>query len=1420
MIYKHARKRLLMMGFVLVAIGVLSPPGTSASGVYNEQEQLEKSKHGIASKNVSNKMSTQVIMQTGHLDKILSVAFSPNGQYVLTGSKDGTGRLWDISSGREIKVFDGWPLFSSDGRYVIVGRDDGTGQMWDISTGQEIKVFKNNPRGILSPDGRYVLTAGSGKVKLQDVFTGDLIKVFRCHFTDRGEPGMITAIAYSPDGRYMLSTSYGTIKLWEIDSGKLLRTIQNDSRHVLAMAFSPDSRYMLTGDTNGKAKLWELSSGRTIKNFEGHSKDIESVSFSPDGRYVLTGSEDKSAKLWEVSSGREIKSFKGHSGGINSVAYSYDGQYVLTGSNDKTAKVWEVASGHEIKAFKGYSSNTYSVAYSPNGRFILSGHNNDATLWETESGREIRIFKGHTGNVNSVAFSPDGSYVVTGSNDSTAKLWEVSNGNEIKTFECHSGGVNSVVFSPDGRYILTGGRDKTAKPMYTQDKGYVVAGGKDKTVKLWEISTGRLVKTFEDHAGNVSSVAFSPDGRYVLTGGSDKRAKLWEIASGRKIKTFEGYQLATVKSVAFSPNGRYILIGAYNSKKSSSSLWDISSGREIKTFEGSINGVSSVACSPDGRYLLTGNRGNAARLWEVSSGKQIKSFKGKYASRYANMPSGKRFAVESVSVAFSPDGHYALTGSVDSTARLWEIQSGREIKIFEGHKGIVSSVAFSSDGRYVLTGSSDKTAKLWEVGSGREIKSFGHSGKIKSVALSPNGRFVLIGGPYGNATLWKVSNGSEVVTFKGRSVGYSGSVAYSPDGRYVLTANEDPKSKAKLWEVSTGREIKTFEAHLESVSSVVFSADSRYALIGRSNDNTARLWKIPSGREVKIFRGHLSVIDYMAFSPDNRFVVTGSYKDEMVKIWDVSSGSEINTLSGPSSTTLSAAFSPDGRYVLTGGSDKTAKLWEVSTGYKIRTFKGHSGEVNSVAYSPDGKHILTSGPMSNVKSWEVSSGRELLKMVSFRDDEWISMTPEGYFNSSPNGAKYVNVRIGNSICAIDQFYDSLYRPDIVQAKIAGDPDGLVSKAASKLNLNLLLAQGAAPKVSFFSPQPGTSKARDITIEAMLLDQGGGIGKAVWKLNGQTIGVVEDDRGIKVIKTTSNKSATISKQLTLSPGENYIKLIVYNKAGSMASDPATLFLDLKDAISEPPALHILAIGINKYRDKSLWLNYAVPDATEIVKQFRLAGSGIYAKIDIIELYDQDATISKVVQAFAQIAEKDNTNDVFILYLAGHGITLDGRYHFLPADFRYRNENSVRHKAINQDHLQKWLASLDSRKSLVLLDTCNSGSFTEAQVAHRGIAEKTAIDKLTRATGRATISASTDSQVAYEGYKGHGVFTYALLQALSQADQKFGNKDNVTTTLELVSFIDEVVPEITYKKWGYEQVPQANLHGRTFPIGVVK
>ena len=313
----------------------------------------------------------------------------------------------------------------------------------------------------------------------------------------------------------------------------------------------------------------------------------------------------------------------------------------------------------------------------------------------------IRTFEGHKGEVNSVAFSPDGRYAPHSVVE--LKLWEGSTG------EGHRGIVRSVAFSPDGRYALSGSHDST--------------------LKLWEVSTGRLIQTFEGHKRNVTSVAFSPDGRNALSGSWDGTLKLWEVATGRLIRTIEPEYFEKVG-------------------------WD-------KELEGHSWEVYSVAFSPDGHYALSGSLG--LKLGEVSTGKEIRTF-GRYALSVVGLKlwegsTGEGHRSEVLSVAFSPDGRYALSGSRDKTLKLWEVATGRLIRTFEGHSKWVSSVAFSPDGRYALSGSGDSTLNLWEVATGRLIRTFvggaGPSSSVSSVAFSPDGRNALSGSKY-ETKLWNV----------------------------------------------------------------------------------------------------------------------------------------------------------------------------------------------------------------------------------------------------------------------------------------------------------------------------------------------------------------------------------------------------------------------------------------------------------------------------------------------------------------------------------------------------------------------------------------------------------------------------------------------------------------------------------------
>jgi uncharacterized caspase-like protein len=263
---------------------------------------------------------------------------------------------------------------------------------------------------------------------------------------------------------------------------------------------------------------------------------------------------------------------------------------------------------------------------------------------------------------------------------------------------------------------------------------------------------------------------------------------------------------------------------------------------------------------------------------------------------------------------------------------------------------------------------------------------------------------------------------------------------------------------------------------------------------------------------------------------------------------------------------------------------------------------------------------------------------------------------------------------------------------------------------------------------------------------------------------------------------------------------------------VASEPIGITVH-RDGPAIAPKLYVLAVGINKYWDSRLTLAYAAQDATALAEAFRKAGAGLYSEIEAMTVLDEDATVAHLDQVFADLGKRVASGDVFVFFLAGHGKTTDGRYYFLPQDFHYRDEGSIEKDGVNQDRLQRWFAQNPAKKSILLFDTCDSGSLTGANVAARGVGELEAVQRLIWATGRTTLTASTDDAPALEGYRGHGVFTYALLKGFAETEV---DKDGLIEVTGLAQYIDSAVPEISEAAFKLRQVPQMSIVGSDFPL----
>jgi WD40 repeat protein/serine/threonine protein kinase len=662
---------------------------------------------------------------------------------------------------------------------------------------------------------------------------------------------------------------------------------------------------------------------RNQLNLIGHTGYVSSVAFSPDRTLIVSGSSDKTIKVWSAISGEETLTLKGHTDRVSCVAFSPGGTQIVSGSHDNTIKLWSAISGEETRTLKRHLGPVTSVAFSPDGTQIVSG-SSDKTIkvWSAISGEETRTLTGHTGYISSVAFSPTGTQIVSGSGDNTIKVWNAISGEETRTLKGHqggaspydhAGGVSSVAFSPDGTQI--------------------VSGSWDRTIKVWNAFRGEETRTLKGHTGDISSVAFSPDGTQIISGSYDKTIKVWNAISGEETNTLKGHQ-GGVFSVAISPDGTQIVSGSLDK---TIKVWNANGGEETLTLKGHAGGVGSVAFSSGGTQIASGSYDKTIKVWSPISGERIHTLKGHHGPVK--------------SVAFSPDGTQIVSGSSDKTIKVWNAISGEQTLTLKGHAGDVSSVAFSPDGTQIVSGSYDNTIKVWNATSGKEtltltghagdVSSYENTGGVNSVAFSPDGSQIVSGSYDNTIKVWNAIDGEETRTLKGHT-DYVFSAAFSPDGMKIVSGSGD--NTIKVWNAVNGEETLTLKGHTDYVFSVAFSPDGTQIVSG--GDNTIRLWNAASGEETLTLKGHTWSVVSVAFSHDGTQIVSGS-GDITVKLWNATSSQEIHMLNGHDNPIKGVSLLLDETQIVSGRGDNTIKVWNAISGESTHTLKKHSRGIMS-----------------------------------------------------------------------------------------------------------------------------------------------------------------------------------------------------------------------------------------------------------------------------------------------------------------------------------------------------------------------------------------------------------------------------------------------------------------------------------------
>ncbi len=690
----------------------------------------------------------------GHDGPVRSVAFSPNGKLVLSGSEDNTIRVWDVAAGEEVKALRGHGssvrscVFSPDGEWVLSGGDDDSVRLWNVQGYQEVRVLHarvlaGHEDAVLaarySRDGREIVTASRDRTaELWNAASGEPLERFQ-----EGHDFLVSGVVFYPDGRH-LATGAGdnSVRIWDLTAGTQTAVLTPTGR-IGTLAVSPDSKWLATGSVGTDIQLWNAATGESLGALAGHAAEISALRFAPSGDLLASGDSRGHVRVWRLENNAQNagqrwvfeRELVGHNGSITGMRFTPDSKRLITASGDHTCAQWDIASGQENRQLVlKHDEWVSSLDMSPDGKLALTACDDGvARLWRLADAKVLAVVKSPGRPFNSVGFSPDGNTaVLASSEDKVVRLWNLSPAAEgvaadaakadttelLLDFNKLGGEVWAATFAPDGRHVLT-------------------IGGNE--AEMWDLGTHRPVVRYSPH-GAVASAAISPDGKLVATGSWDHSAKIWNIATGQAIRKLDGGHAGYINSVRFSPDGKELLTA---SDDGTARLWNIESGKPTGiVFRGHTARILEASFSPDGTQVLTVSGDKTARLWDRATGKQL-------GAPFV----GHKWAV--LCGEFSADGERIVTGSQDKTAIIWDVATRKPLIKLEGHTASISSAAFSPDGTRVVTGSQDDTAKLWDAMTGKEILSLpGHTQEVTSVSFSPDGRDVLTSSRDGTAIIW------------------------------------------------------------------------------------------------------------------------------------------------------------------------------------------------------------------------------------------------------------------------------------------------------------------------------------------------------------------------------------------------------------------------------------------------------------------------------------------------------------------------------------------------------------------------------------------------------------------------------------------------------------------------------------------
>ena len=710
---------------------------------------------------------------------------------------------------------------------------------------------------------------------------------------------------------------------------------------ISEVAFSPDNKWFASASSlDGTIYLWDLMSSDPSNSpivLRGHNDAVMAIAFSPDSQWLVTGGGGDLAE----DPNRLIESF----------FHYIDSELVdLDSENDNTLRVWNLSGsnpGANPIVLEGHQERIRDILFSPDSsRIVSSSLDNTVRIWDFSSVRngsfdEPIVVNTHESTVQAIDISPDSDWLMTADEDGTTLLWSLLEP-EPETpilLDGHEGGVWAADFSQNGQWLATADTDGL--------------------VKVWDLKSPRPENTSVDllgHEAQIFSVGFSPKDDWLATGSSDGTVRLWNLLQddiSKDVIVFPKIENGSISNIVFTPDGNYLmttvdLFGQNLEPDGVLRVWDLTTSdlpREPIILKGFDDDISDVEISKDGSWLGAGSLDGTARLWDIQQGSEILSKDIFTANPFLLAPHD--YGINSV--AISSDNKLLASGGEDNLARIWQFD---DIRIFPignhnlsyaellGHTDVIYTLEFSPNNRWLATGSDDSNILLWDLKHDNDLSS--------PILLEGHDSWINV-------------------------------VKFSPDNHWLVTASND--GSARLWNVEQEDPSKNpiiLDGHESGITSIAFNPDSHWLITG-SNDSTARLWDLEAQNISEAFFeliGHTQQVVWVDISNDNNWIATGS-ADNSVRLWDLNlrdpSAKSIE-LVGHKDYVLNVTFSHDSQWLASGSADGTARLWDMGIAESPESsliFSGHNGWILNQLFTSNNQRLITSGTDNIVRIWNI-----------------------------------------------------------------------------------------------------------------------------------------------------------------------------------------------------------------------------------------------------------------------------------------------------------------------------------------------------------------------------------------------------------------------------------------------------------------